>query len=84
MDPAYASFTENELGSIEAGKRADYAILSQNIMTVPAMSILKTKYVLLHRAYTGEPDVCSQDSCYCDGRTGRLWQDRVRLFVCIS
>ncbi|KZV76297.1 amidohydrolase 3 [Peniophora sp. CONT] len=43
LDPAYASFTEGDLGSFEVGKRADYAILSQDIMSVPVLDILKTR-----------------------------------------
>ena len=42
IDPAYASFTENILGSIEPGKRADFVVLSQDIMEVPVEEILKT------------------------------------------
>lgn len=42
IDPAYASFTESILGSIEIGKRADFTILSQNIMTIPAENIMAT------------------------------------------
>ncbi|KAF9529284.1 amidohydrolase family-domain-containing protein [Crepidotus variabilis] len=42
IDPAFASFTENNLGSLEVGKRADFTILSQDIMEVPAEDILKT------------------------------------------
>lgn len=34
IDPAYASFTENELGSLEIGKRADFVVLSQDVMKV--------------------------------------------------
>ncbi|GBE81356.1 amidohydrolase family-domain-containing protein [Sparassis latifolia] len=45
IDPAYASFTETTLGSIAVGKRADYIVLSQNIMTVPANQILDTKVI---------------------------------------
>jgi len=43
IDPAYASFTENILGSIEKGKRADFVVLSQDIMEVPVEEILKTE-----------------------------------------
>ncbi|TFK75323.1 hypothetical protein BDN72DRAFT_832183 [Pluteus cervinus] len=43
LDPAYASFTESSLGSLEPGKRADYVVLSQDIMTIPADQILATK-----------------------------------------
>ncbi|KAF9792984.1 amidohydrolase 3 [Thelephora terrestris] len=43
IDPAYASFTDNILGSIVPGKRADYVVFSQDIMEVPADQVLKTK-----------------------------------------
>jgi len=43
IDPAYASFTENILGSIEPGKRADFVVLSQDIMEIPVEEILKTE-----------------------------------------
>ncbi|GLB37251.1 putative amidohydrolase family protein [Lyophyllum shimeji] len=46
IDPAYASFTETILGSLEVGKRADYVVLSQDIMTVPANDILATKVLV--------------------------------------
>ena len=41
--PAYASFTEATLGSLEIGKRADFTILSQDIMEIPHEEILCTK-----------------------------------------
>lgn len=43
IDPAYASFTDDILGSIVPGKRADFVMFSQDIMEVPANQILKTK-----------------------------------------
>ncbi|KAF9222618.1 hypothetical protein BS17DRAFT_783144 [Gyrodon lividus] len=43
IDAAYASFTEETLGSIVPGKRADFVVLSQDIMTVTVDQILKTK-----------------------------------------
>lgn len=43
IDATYASFTEKNLGSLEIGKRADYVVLSQDIMTIPAAEILATK-----------------------------------------
>ncbi|KJA23395.1 hypothetical protein HYPSUDRAFT_39875 [Hypholoma sublateritium FD-334 SS-4] len=43
IDAAYASFTENTLGSLTIGKRADITILSQDIMSVAADKILDTK-----------------------------------------
>lgn len=42
LDPAYASFTENELGSLVSGKKADFVVLNRNIMTVPFHEILQT------------------------------------------
>ncbi|EGN99525.1 hypothetical protein SERLA73DRAFT_179580 [Serpula lacrymans var. lacrymans S7.3] len=43
IDAAYASFTDSEVGSLVPGKRADYVVLSQDIMTVPVGQILDTK-----------------------------------------
>jgi len=43
--PAYASFMENEVGSLSVGKYADFVILDQDIMTVPAEGILATNVV---------------------------------------
>ncbi|KAJ6476492.1 amidohydrolase family-domain-containing protein [Mycena vitilis] len=40
IDPAYASFTETTLGSLEPGKRADFTVLSRDIMQIPAKEIL--------------------------------------------
>ncbi|KAJ7782863.1 amidohydrolase family-domain-containing protein [Mycena metata] len=45
IDPAYASFTEATLGSLEAGKRADFVILSQDIMTIAPDQILSTQVI---------------------------------------
>ncbi|KAK0454841.1 amidohydrolase family-domain-containing protein [Armillaria borealis] len=45
IDPAYASFTESTLGSLVPGKRADFVILSQDIMSVAVDKILETKVV---------------------------------------
>jgi predicted amidohydrolase YtcJ len=44
--PAYASFQEQQVGSLTPGKLADIVVLSQDIMTVPAEDILKTKVEL--------------------------------------
>jgi len=43
--PAYASFMENDAGSLTVGKYADFVILDQDIMTVPVEKILATKVV---------------------------------------
>ena len=42
IDPAYASFTEKTLGSLEPGKIADFTVLSRNIMTIAKSKILDT------------------------------------------
>ena len=41
--PAYAAFMEDEVGSITAGKLADFVVLDRDIMTVPADEILGTR-----------------------------------------
>ncbi|HEX4639288.1 MAG TPA: amidohydrolase [Chthoniobacterales bacterium] len=41
--PAFAAFEENDKGSIQAGKLADFTVLSQDIMKIPAPEILKTQ-----------------------------------------
>ena len=44
--PAYASFREDELGTIEVGKRADFTAFSVDLMTAPAADILNGRAVL--------------------------------------
>ena len=46
INNAYASFEENRKGSIEPGKFADLAILSQNIFSCPEDSIKETKVLM--------------------------------------
>ena len=43
LDAAYASFAENELGSLEPGKKADFVVLDRDIMRVPFPAILQTQ-----------------------------------------
>lgn len=43
---AYAAFEEKQKGSLEAGKLADFLLLSKDIMTVPAKDILQTKVMM--------------------------------------
>ena len=43
LDAAYAAFMEDEVGSIAPGKRADFVVLSQDLMTVPPERILGTR-----------------------------------------
>lgn len=40
---AYAAFQEDIIGSIEVGKKADFVVLSKDIMTIPVEQILETK-----------------------------------------
>ena len=44
--PAYASFREAELGTIEVGKRGDFTAFDIDLMTVPAAEIPKGRAVL--------------------------------------
>lgn len=57
LDAAFAAFEERERGSIEVGKRADFTVLSADIMTMPEREILTTRCLytiiageVLHRA----------------------------------
>jgi len=45
-DGAYASFDEQKRGTLTPGKFADLVVLSQDILTIPPMDILKTKVLL--------------------------------------
>jgi predicted amidohydrolase YtcJ len=46
IDAAYQMHMEDEIGSIEVGKKADLVILNQNIFEVDAYDIHKTEVVL--------------------------------------
>lgn len=54
---AKANFEENEKGSLEVGKFADFIILNQNIMEVTPLDILKTKVLA---TYVGGEKVFGQ------------------------
>lgn len=54
---AKANFEENEKGSLEVGKFADFIILNQNIMNVGPLDILKTKVLT---TYVGGEKVFGQ------------------------
>ncbi|KCZ98750.1 putative lipoprotein [Hyphomonas polymorpha PS728] len=44
--PAYAAFQENDLGTIEAGKIADFTVFDADLMTIPEQQILKARPVM--------------------------------------
>ena len=46
LTSAYAEFAEHDKGSLEPGKLADLAVLSQDIFTVPAKELPKTRSVM--------------------------------------
>ena len=49
LDAAYASFAEEEIGSLEEGKKADFVILDHDILDESADdygTILKTKVLM--------------------------------------
>lgn len=46
LTSAYAEFAEKDKGSLEPGKWADLAVLSQDIFTVPPAEMPKTESVL--------------------------------------
>ncbi len=39
LDAAYAGFMENQVGSLETGKRADFIVFERDIMEIPAEQI---------------------------------------------
>jgi Predicted metal-dependent hydrolase with the TIM-barrel fold len=43
INAAYGAFEEKLKGSIEIGKYADFAVFSQNLITIPDDKILETK-----------------------------------------
>lgn len=46
LGAAYAAFEEHERGSIEPGKRADFTILSADVMQIPEPEILKARCLM--------------------------------------
>jgi predicted amidohydrolase YtcJ len=46
VDAAYASFDDQEKGSLSAGKLADFVVLSRDILSEPPAAILDTKVLL--------------------------------------
>jgi hypothetical protein len=58
LGAARAAHQEDELGSLEAGKRADFVVLSRDIMQVPAPQILETDVVA---TYLGGRPIYARD-----------------------
>ena len=58
LDAAYAAFMEDEVGSIEVGKRADFVVLSADLLSVPPEQILDTRVLATYldgaRVYAAE------------------------------
>lgn len=44
--PAYAGFMENQLGTIEVGKLADFTVFDRDLMTIPEAEILLAKTIM--------------------------------------
>ena len=44
--PAYASFQEDDLGTIESGKIADFTVFDRDLMTIPEAEILEARPVM--------------------------------------
>ena len=51
--PAYARFAEDDLGSIEVGKRADFSVFSEDIMTIELSAIPDVEAIMT--VIDGEP-----------------------------
>jgi hypothetical protein len=55
---AKSNFEENEKGSLEKGKWADFVILDKDLMTIPATEVLKTSVLA---TYVGGEKVYSKN-----------------------
>lgn len=53
LDAAYAAFQEDELGSLEPGKYADFIVLDRDVMTVPEAEIPEVKVIATY--LSGKP-----------------------------
>ena len=45
-DGAYASFEENDKGTLAAGKLADFVVLSKDILAIPPATLLSARVLL--------------------------------------
>jgi hypothetical protein len=80
--PAYQHFEENQKGSIEVGKQADFVVLSANPLTVDPLTIadikvLKTinddKVVFTYKEESPNPVGADKDEHGCIGSAGYQW-----------
>jgi hypothetical protein len=60
MGSAYPQFADDEVGSLEVGKQADFAILSQDLLTVRAAKIPDTTALA---TFVGGKQVYADDKC---------------------
>jgi hypothetical protein len=68
--PAYAAFQENELGSISAGKYADFTILNRDIMTIAPERILDSKVIATYIGGAAVYQSTSAPAAEQEGATG--------------
>ena len=66
--PAYASFMENEVGSLTPGKLADFVVLDRDIMRVADEDILGTRVMA---TWLGGRQIYRRSDAGADGQTGR-------------
>jgi hypothetical protein len=74
LTSAYAEFGEREKGSLEPGKLADLAVLSQDIFTAPASDLPKTTSVL---TLVGGAVVYDANAIGSDRRTASLYEKQM-------
>jgi hypothetical protein len=88
--PAYQHFEENQKGSIEVGKQADFVVLSANPLTVDPLTIadikvLKTinddKVVFTYKEESPKLVGADKDEHGCIGSAGYQWCASIKQCV---